>query len=277
MGELSHQDARLRLTVSRDEADQVSGELWSLGTLGIEEQTNGEEVVLLAGFDSAVSADDAAKQLRRFAIVEEFGSRDYLDTWREFATIYRTGNRLVVKAPWVSYEPAATELVLWIDPGRSFGSGSHPSTQLALAELERLLEGNESVLDVGCGSGILSVAAARLGATRVVGIDIDPASPQLTLDNAKANGVEEFIEASTTAVSEIDDTYDVVVANMLASTLREQGPNLVRRVRPTGRLIVSGILTSQIQSVSGALRPLDLLTTQECDIEEGSWVSLTFG
>jgi len=277
MGELSHQDARLRLTVSRDEADQVSGELWSLGTLGIEEQTNGEEVVLLAGFDSAVSADDAAKQLRRFAIVEEFGSRDYLDTWREFATIYRTGNRLVVKAPWVSYEPAATELVLWIDPGRSFGSGSHPSTQLALAELERLLEGNESVLDVGCGSGILSVAAARLGATRVVGIDIDPASPQLTLDNAKANGVEEFVEASTTAVSEIDDTYDVVVANMLASTLREQGPNLVRRVRPTGRLIVSGILTSQIQSVSGALRPLDLLTTQECDIEEGSWVSLTFG
>ncbi|MEC7915360.1 MAG: 50S ribosomal protein L11 methyltransferase [Actinomycetota bacterium] len=277
MGELSHQDARLRLTVSRDEADQVSGELWSLGTLGIEEQTNGEEVVLLAGFDSAVSADDAAKQLRRFAIVEEFGSRDYLDTWREFATIYRTGNRLVVKAPWVSYEPAATELVLWIDPGRSFGSGSHPSTQLALAELERLLEGNESVLDVGCGSGVLSVAAARLGATRVVGIDIDPASPQLTLDNAKANGVEEFIEASTTAVSEIDDTYDVVVANMLASTLREQGPNLVRRVRPTGRLIVSGILTSQIQSVSGALRPLDLLTTQECDIEEGSWVSLTFG
>ena len=80
MGELSHQDARLRLTVSRDEADQVSGELWSLGTLGIEEQTNGEEVVLLAGFDSAVAADDAAKQLQRFAIVEEFGSRDFLDT-----------------------------------------------------------------------------------------------------------------------------------------------------------------------------------------------------
>ena len=148
---------------------------------------------------------------------------------------------------------------------------------MCIRDRERLLEGNESVLDVGCGSGILSVAAARLGATRVVGIDIDPASPQLTLDNAKANGVEEFIEASTTAVSEIDDTYDVVVANMLASTLREQGPNLVRRVRPTGRLIVSGILTSQIQSVSGALRPLDLLTTQECDIEEGSWVSLTFG
>jgi ribosomal protein L11 methyltransferase len=277
VGELSHQDARLRLTVSRDEADRVSGELWYLGTLGIEEQPNGEEVVLLAGFNSAVAADDAARQLQRFAIVEEFGSRDYLDTWREFATIYRTGNRLVVKAPWVSYEPAATELVLWIDPGRSFGSGSHPSTQLALAELERLLEGNESVLDVGCGSGILTVAAARLGATRVVGIDIDPASPQLTLENARANGVAEFIEASATAVSNIDDTYDVVVANMLASTLIEQGPNLVRRVRPTGRLIISGILNSQIHSVTGAFRPLDLLTTQECDIEQGRWVSLTFG
>ncbi len=277
MGELSRQEARLRLVVNRDDVDRISGELWHLGTLGIEEQIDGEGVILLAGFDSAIAADEAAKHLESFTIVEEFGSRDYLDAWREFATVYRTGNRLVVKAPWVSYQPNGTELVLWIDPGRSFGSGSHPSTQLALAELERLLEGNESVLDVGCGSGILAVAAARLGATQVFGIDIDTAAPDVTIGNARANGVEEFIEVSTGPLGDVSDTFDVVVANMLASTLIELAPDLIRAVRPRGRLIISGILNAQIQSVVEALRPLKLLTTREREASEQTWVVLTFG
>ena len=234
-------------------------------------------MILLAGFDSAVVADAAATQLGRFAIVEEFGSGDYLDTWREFATVYRTGNRLVVKAPWVSYEPDGTELVLWIDPGRSFGSGSHPSTQLALAELERLLEGNESVLDVGCGSGILAVAAARLGATRVLAIDIDNSAPDVTAGNARANGVDEFIEVSTDPLGDVTETFNVVVANMLASTLIELAPDLIGAVRPRGRLVISGILDVQMQSVVEALRPFELLTTREREAAEQTWVVLTFG
>ena len=95
MGELSRQEARLRLVVNRDDVDRISGELWHLGTLGIEEQLDGDDVILLAGFDSAVAADEAATQLGRFAIVEEFGSGDYLDTWREFATVYRKRHGLV--------------------------------------------------------------------------------------------------------------------------------------------------------------------------------------
>ncbi|GIT68444.1 MAG: hypothetical protein Ct9H300mP26_1310 [Acidimicrobiales bacterium] len=118
------------MTVTRDEVDTISGELWQLGTLGIEEVDAGTTVTLLAGFNSAISADDAAKQLKRFAVVEEFGSGDYLDPWRDFASIYRAGNRFVVKPPWVV--TSQTQANWSVDrPGRSFGSGSHPPTRLA--------------------------------------------------------------------------------------------------------------------------------------------------
>ena len=143
--------------------------------------------------------------------------------------------------------------------------------------MERLLEGKESVLDVGCGSGILAVAAARLGATRVLAIDIDTAAPEGTVGNARANGVEEFIEVSTGPLSDVTETFNVVVANMLASTLIELAPDLIGTVRPRGRLVISGILDVQIESLVEALRPLELLTTREREAAEQTWVVLTFG
>jgi ribosomal protein L11 methyltransferase len=277
VGELSQQEVRLRIAVPRANADLISGELWRLGTLGIEELDEGAEIVLLAGFSSAHIAEAAARNLETFSVVEEFESNDYLDVWREFATIYRAGNRIVIRPPWVHYEPKASELIVGIDPGRSFGSGSHPSTRLALAELERLLEGNESVLDVGCGSGILSVAAARLGATRVLGIDIDPAAIEFTTRNAKSNGVADLVTATAIPIEATDGTYDVVISNMLASLLSSHGPNLVTMVRPGRRLVLSGLLSSQVDQVVDSCTPLQLLTTRHCDAGEGDWVSVTLG
>jgi ribosomal protein L11 methyltransferase len=277
VGELSQQEVRLRIAVPRANADLISGELWRLGTLGIEELDEGAEIVLLAGFSSAHIAEAAARNLETFSVVEEFESNDYLDVWREFATIYRAGNRIVIRPPWVHYEPKASELIVGIDPGRSFGSGSHPSTRLALAELERLLEGNESVLDVGCGSGILSVAAARLGATRVLGIDVDPAAIEFTTRNAKSNGVADLVTATAIPIEATDGTYDVVISNMLASLLSSHGPNLVTMVRPGRRLVLSGLLSSQVDQVVDSCTPLQLLTTRHCDAGEGDWVSVTLG
>lgn len=277
MGELSQQEVRLRIAVPRTNADLISGELWRLGTLGIEERDEGAQIVLLAGFSSAHTAEAAARSLETFSVVEEFESSDYLDVWREFATIYRAGNRVVIRPPWVHYEPKASELVVGIDPGRSFGSGSHPSTRLALAELEQLLEGNESVLDVGCGSGILSVAAARLGATRVLGIDIDPAAIEVTTRNAKSNGVADLVTATAIPIEAADGTYDVVISNMLASLLTSHGPNLLTMVRPGRRLVLSGLLSSQVDQVADSCTPLQLLTTRHCDAGEGDWVSVTLG
>ena len=277
MGELSYQDACLSIRVGADEVEILSERLWQLGTLGIEERSVGMEVQLIAGFDSAVAADFAAARLKKFAVVEEFASGTHLDHWRNFATIYRAGNRLVVKPPWVAYEPNPVELIIWIDSGRAFGSGSHPSTRLALAELEQLLEGNESLLDVGCGSGILSVAAARLGAIDVLGIDIDPSAMRVTEENARANGVEEFVRCSIMPLEEVDGSYDVVVANMLASTLIQNADVLIKRVRAGGRLVISGILESQIGIISEVMKPLKVLKAQQDETITGSWVCLCFG
>ena len=277
VSELSQLEARLRIRVPKADTDLVSGELWRLEALGIEERDDGDQVVLLAGFSSAHTADLAARNLGRFAVVEEFGSGDYLDFWREYATIYRAGNRIVVRPPWVHYEPAASELIIGIDPGRSFGSGSHPSTRLVLAELEQLLEGNEAVLDVGCGRGILSVTAARLGATEVLGIDVDPASVEVTTKNAKSNGVGQLVTASLVAVEEENGTYDVVVANMLAPVLRSHGPSLVGKVRPGRRLVLSGLLSPQIDQVVDACSPMQLVATRRCEADEGDWVCVTLG
>lgn len=255
----------------------LSGELWALGTIGIQEEQTTEGVVLYAGFHSGRDADRAAGLLGRFTVLEEFGSRDYLDSWREHAEVRRAGHRIVIRPPWVPHDVEPVDLVLHIEPGRSFGSGSHASTRLALADLEQILEGNERVLDVGCGSGILSVAAARLGSTHVVGVDIDPDAPRLTLDNAHRNGVGEFVTASTDPLATVEGRFDVVVANMLAPTLRELGAKMAERVRPGGRLILAGLLADQVDEVVAACTPMPLLTERACDPHEGSWVGITLG
>ncbi|HAF68084.1 MAG TPA: 50S ribosomal protein L11 methyltransferase, partial [Acidimicrobiaceae bacterium] len=115
------------------------------------------------------------------------------------------------------------------------------------------------------------------GATQVLAIDIDTAAPDVTVGNAQANGVAEFIEVSTDPLGDVTETFDVVVANMLASTLIELAPALIGVVRPRGRLVISGILDLQMQSVVEALQPLELLTTREREAVEQTWVVLTFG
>jgi ribosomal protein L11 methyltransferase len=166
-------------------------------------------------------------------------------TQSQFAPI-RISDRLWIVPSWHELpDPAAIGIVL--DPGLAFGTGSHPTTRLCLQWLEGHLQGGESVLDYGCGSGILAIAAARLGAARVLGVDIDPQAVQASRDNAERNGV--------TAGFGLPDAlpagaaYDVVVANILTNPLKALMPLLAGRVRPGGRIALSGILAAQAEEV----------------------------
>ena len=133
------------------------------------------------------------------------------------------------------------------------------------------------------GHGHLSVPPhnthnpCSVGATRVLGIDIDPAAIEFTTRNAKSNGVAELVTAAAIPIEAADGTFDVVISNMLASLLSSYGPNLVTMVRPGRRLVLSGLLSSQVDQVADSCAPLRLLTTRHCDAGEGDWVSVTLG
>ncbi|MDR1648391.1 MAG: 50S ribosomal protein L11 methyltransferase [Zoogloeaceae bacterium] len=176
-------------------------------------------------------------------------------------------SRLWIVPSWrEAPDPGAINLAL--DPGMAFGTGSHPTTRLCLEWLERTLQGGECLLDYGCGSGILAIAAARLGAARVAGVDIDPQAVAAARANAEKNGVTARFEASDTP---LQGQYDVVVANILANPLRVLAPAISAHVRPGGHLALSGILETQADDLIAFYAPwIPLVVAAE---REG-WVCL---
>lgn len=174
----------------------------------------------------------------------------YLDAWRAWAAPVRAGRRIVLHPAWLPRTDIGDgELVIVLDPGRSFGSGSHPSTRLVLAVLEEVVRGGERVLDVGCGSGVLAIAACLLGAGTAVALDLDSAAVETTRVNAASNGVGDRLTASTDDLASLAGTFDVVVANIGVRVLRDVGPVLVERLRPGGLLVLAGLLTDQVDEV----------------------------
>ena len=180
----------------------------------------------------------------------------------------RVSERLWIVPSWhESPDPAAINLIL--DPGMAFGTGSHPTTRLCLEWLERHVTAGCSVLDYGCGSGILAIAAARLGAGPVAGVDIDPQAVEAARANAERNGVAALFADSAEPVA---GEYDVVVANILSNPLRVLAPAICAHVRPGGRLALSGILREQVDEIIAIYAqwiPLQVADTRE------DWVCLS--
>lgn len=180
----------------------------------------------------------------------------------------RVSDRLWIVPSWhEAPDPSAVNLIL--DPGMAFGTGSHPTTRLCLEWLERNVEPGVSVLDYGCGSGILAIAAARLGAGRVAGVDIDPQAVEAANANAERNGVvAEFADSAEALAGE----YDLVVANILSNPLRVLAPAICAHVRPGGRLALSGILREQAEEIIAIYA--QWLPLQVADVRE-DWVCLS--
>jgi ribosomal protein L11 methyltransferase len=235
------------------DAEVAADVLWQAHPSAVaEEELAGHRVLLTADVADLAPLDrlPATCTMR----VLELDSDTYLDAWRAWARPVRAGRRVVLHPAWLpeADDPSGDDVLVRLDPGRAFGSGSHPSTRLVVAAMEDHLRVGARVLDVGAGSGVLSVAACLLGAASAVAIDIDPAAVEATDANAAANRVADRVAASTAAVAEVPGRFDLVVANIGARVLRELAVAITDRVAEDGTLVLAGLLAEQVDDVVAA-------------------------
>jgi ribosomal protein L11 methyltransferase len=271
----------LTLDAPRECAEPLSSDLWDLGASGVEvrdgegtpmpgqRQPAAGRAILVAWFEARASADEAALALGG-GEVAEVADEDWGEAWKKGLGPMRIG-RAFVRPSWVeaAVPPGMAEVVL--DPGMAFGTGTHPTTSLCLAALSDLLAARPgaAVLDVGTGSGLLAIAARRLGAGRVAGNDNDPVAVEVARENAARNGVE--VALTVEPLAAIPGRFELVVANILANTLVELAPAIAAKVAPGGALLLSGILGPQEDEVRDAYLAAGLRPLPGGDRREGEW------
>ncbi len=270
----------LHVRVPSPRSDEVAATLFALGASGVEERDastldksgDASETLLVGHFDDEDRARVASAALAWPARLEHVVGDEWKHRWREFFKPTRIGERLVIRPSWEPVTPRERDVVLTLDPGQAFGTGTHESTRLVLAEVEASVRGGERVLDAGCGSGILAIAALLLGAKRAVCVDVDPDAIAVTRENAEINGVEGRLEASTKSVASLRARFELVLANIENRVLVPMAPALAKRVAPGGLLVLSGLLAEQERDVRAAYRGLRFVRKREA----GDWISLAF-
>jgi ribosomal protein L11 methyltransferase len=237
------------------QAPEAQRQLRSCGATQVTEAAFGARRTLVYGgpFDDRLALDVAtALRAQGWPADMRPEGGGHLSAWQAHTRPVRIDDRLTVCFPWSEFDRDQTELVVEIDPGRAFGTGAHPTTRLLLTELAARIQGGESVLDVGCGTGVLAIAAARLGATQVTAIDIEPKAIASTTSNAKRNGVADRVLPTNTPLDQLTTTFDVVLANIHAEALLDLSPAIQRRLAPNGWLALSGMSPAQVSRVAAA-------------------------
>ena len=203
---------------------------------------------------------------------------NWAEAWKSNFKPCQVTPRLVIKPPWEEYPERKGKVVIEVDPGMAFGTGTHPSTQMCLKALEELIQSSPrppSILDVGTGSGILSIAARKLGAKQVLAIDIDPLAIACARKNAAANTINGGIEFRVGSLEGLRRVFDIVVANLLPQELLSLAPSLPKRMSPGGALIVSGLLRNQKKEIALAFGELGLEVLRSS--ESKGWACFVLG
>jgi ribosomal protein L11 methyltransferase len=209
--------------------------------------------------------------------VLELDGVNWAEAWKSHFSLLRVGRNLIIKPPWIPYTPSKADLVIELDPGMAFGTGHHPTTRMCLEALEDLVRPGTRVLDVGTGSSILSIAAAKLGAASVLGLDIDPTALKVARKALQANSVQDkvaLVHGSLPHPKIPPSSYDLLVANISAKVVQDLSHHLRAAVRPGGCVITAGFLDTQEADVAASFKALGLSIARRSTAAD--WVSLVF-
>jgi ribosomal protein L11 methyltransferase len=271
----------LAYTVPIEDAEIMAERLISRGASGVEERDASTIVkapdgkVALVVWIAPEAVETFLEHTWRFGEVQtrERDDEEWRDAWKKYFGVRRVG-RFVLVPSWEKFEAAKDDLVIDLDPGRAFGTGGHPSTRLCLTLIGRIAHEGRRVLDVGCGSGILSIAAAlRWPEARGLGVDLDAEAAEVSRENAARNRVDDRLAFSGDGIEQADGKYDLVLANIHAEVLTAIRDELVARLAPGGRLILAGILVEQADAVRAAFGELSLIE----QLDEEGWRALALG
>lgn len=282
----------VQVDVRPEEADELGVSLFDLGATGVETRDDtttprgpgGGLVRVVSSFDTREAAEEAARVLAEhhpslaFSVDEVVGDA-WRDAYKQFFAPFALTASIVVVPPWVeNHRPDPDQRILWMDPGRAFGTGLHATTRLVAEAIEKRRASlrNARILDVGTGSGILALVALLDGAGSAVAIDNDPDVLEVASENAERNGLGSRLEVSDTPLERVGERFQFVVANIRATTLVEMTGPLRACMSPNATLILSGILASEQRDVEQAFAG-DGFTVDEVTTRgegEDAWVAI---
>lgn len=256
---------------------------------GLSLEQDGSDKVLLRTYLLTSSRQRLARievGLKLVSILEPLGDLtitpmpeddDWQKQWRSHFDLLRVGRHLVIKPTWIDYEAANGEVVIELDPGMAFGTGYHQTTHTCLEALEDILQPGMAVLDLGTGSGILTIAAVKLGADRVMALDIDTQAIKAARQNFRRTRVQRRVTLSLGSLPHplaLDGSFDLAMANISARAVRERAPFILPTLAPQGRLVASGILKTQQREVDDALTDLGFVPDRQWPQED--WITLVY-
>ncbi len=276
------------LEVPSDLSDLVSGVLFDLGSSGlqVEDGTDSRCVCLRAYFAPTGDREQVVAALRsaldglvgpgKIQVgLEEVPPEDWAEAWRQhFQPIFPTP-RIAVCPPWDRPPDPEGGFSVVIEPKMAFGTGHHETTRMALQALERRVGAGDRVLDVGTGSGILGIAAVKLGAGGVIAVDTDPLAVTNARENVSLNGVEERVRLFGGSITDVAGDFDLVVANIVSGVLIPMLPDLKARTRALGRVILGGVLDREEMGFLGAVGEAGLGVEEV--LRDGEWVCVVAG
>ena len=234
-----------------------------------------QEIMLLVG--------EKLSEIKRIDMGFDIGSlvlehqnvqeQDWAENWKKYYKPFRAGERLVIKPSWEAYEEKEGDLVLELDPGMAFGTGTHETTFMCMEQLEKYVTPGCKTIDVGCGSGILGLAAAKLGSSDVLAIDLDELAVKVAAENTVKNGLSDKVRVvHGDLLEKADEMADVIVANIIADVICFLCGPAKKHLLPGGTFICSGIIREREQDVQDALAAAGYVVCNRLD--KGSWVCL---